>query len=149
MAGNSTPLYHALESAPAGTERTRVQALDALRYNDAGLIPAIAQDHETGEVLMLAWMNRAALDATLDTGRVTYYSRSRAELWRKGGTSGHTQRLISLTADCDGDAVLLKIEQTGAACHTFRRSCFYNEIDATRLRVCTGTTQEAADDGAE
>jgi phosphoribosyl-AMP cyclohydrolase len=105
-------------------------ALDpaSLRYDAAGLIPAIAQDHATGEVLMLAWMNAAALARTLETGRVTYWSRSRAALWEKGATSGHVQRLVDLRIDCDRDALLLLVEQTGPACHTNRRTCFFTAL---------------------
>jgi phosphoribosyl-AMP cyclohydrolase len=91
------------------------------------LIPAIAQQHDTGEVLMMAWMNQDAIDETLRTRRVCYYSRSRQALWRKGETSGQTQQLIDLRFDCDGDTLLLLVDQTGVACHTGRRSCFYNE----------------------
>ena len=91
-----------------------------------GLIPAVAQDAETGEILMLAYMNREALDKTLETGEVHYWSRSRQELWHKGGTSGHVQKLRDIRLDCDGDAIVVKIEQIGgAACHTGRRSCFH------------------------
>jgi phosphoribosyl-AMP cyclohydrolase len=96
-----------------------------IRYNDSGLIPAIAQQHDTGEVLMLAWMNAASLAETLATGQVCYYSRSRAALWRKGETSGHTQRLIEARLDCDADTLLLLVDQTGPACHTGNRTCFY------------------------
>ena len=96
-----------------------------LSYNDAGLIPAIAQDSSTGEVLMLAWMNREAVAETLETGRVCYWSRSRGALWRKGETSGQVQRLMEMRLDCDGDALLLLVDQAGVACHTGRRSCFY------------------------
>ena len=99
-----------------------------LRFDARGLIPVIAQQHDTGEVLMLAWMNREALDETLATGRVCYYSRSRKGLWRKGETSGQTQRLVELRADCDGDTLLLLVDQTGVACHTGRRSCFYTAL---------------------
>jgi len=99
------------------------------RYDANGLIAAIAQDHVTGEVLMLAWMNAAALEHTLDTGRATYWSRSRQKLWIKGEESGHTQRVIEARIDCDQDAVLLRVEQTGAACHTGQRSCFYRAIE--------------------
>jgi phosphoribosyl-AMP cyclohydrolase len=95
------------------------------RFNADGLIAAIAQDAETGEVLMLAWMNAEALKETLETGRAVYWSRSRGVLWRKGETSGHEQHVVDLRVDCDQDAVLLKVRQTGAACHTGRRSCFY------------------------
>jgi len=102
----------------------------AVVFDHAGLVPAIAQDHATGEILMLAWMNRAALAETLATGRVCYWSRSRSAPWRKGETSGQTQRLIELRLDCDGDAILLRVEQTGVACHTGRRSCFYRVAHA-------------------
>lgn len=98
--------------------------LDALRFDSQGLIACVAQQHDTGEVLMLAWMNRAAVEETLATGRVTYWSRSRNALWRKGETSGQVQRLVDLRLDCDGDAVLALVDQTGVACHTGRRSCF-------------------------
>lgn len=100
------------------------------KFDEDGLIAAVAQDHETGEVLMLAWMNADALQATLDSGRVTYWSRSRGELWRKGDTSGHIQELMELRIDCDQDAVLMKVRQSGGACHTGRRSCFYRVAGA-------------------
>ena len=99
------------------------------RYDANGLIAAIAQDHATGEVLMLAWMNAEALQRTLKTGQATYWSRSRNKLWIKGKESGHTQRVIEARIDCDQDAVLLRVEQTGAACHTGQRSCFYRRIE--------------------
>ena len=99
------------------------------RFDDNGLIAAIAQDAVTGEVLMLAWMNAEALEKTIETGRATYWSRSRAGLWVKGETSGHTQEVIELRIDCDQDAVLLKVRQTGGACHTHRESCFYRRIE--------------------
>ncbi|MEO1329103.1 MAG: phosphoribosyl-AMP cyclohydrolase [Pseudomonadota bacterium] len=100
----------------------------ALRYNADGLIPAIAQQHDTGEVLMLAWMNRASIERTLAEGRVVYWSRSRQAFWAKGETSGHVQRLVELRYDCDQDALLLLVDQTGPACHTLRRSCFYTAV---------------------
>ena len=99
-----------------------------LTYDAAGLIPAVAQDHMTGEVLMLAWMNAASLARTIETGRVTYWSRSRAAFWEKGATSGHVQRLVDLRIDCDRDCLLLLVEQTGPACHTNRRSCFFTAL---------------------
>ena len=99
-----------------------------LAWDARGLLPAIAQDAATGEVLMLAWMSAESLAETLRTGHVTYWSRSRAELWRKGATSGNVQRLVELRIDCDGDALLLRVEQTGQACHTGRRSCFYTAV---------------------
>lgn len=104
-------------------------AVDALLKDGVELIPAIAQDYATGEVLMLAYMNRESLAITIETGRATYWSRSRNELWEKGATSGHTQKVISIDIDCDGDALLLKVEQTGAACHTGDRSCFHRNIE--------------------
>ena len=97
-------------------------------FNEDGLIPAIAQQHDTGEVLMLAWMNREALAETLRTGRVCYYSRSRRALWRKGERSGQVQVLQELRLDCDGDTILLLVDQTGVACHTGRRSCFFRAM---------------------
>ena len=101
-------------------------------FEKGDLIAAIAQDSQSNEVLMVAWMNREALEKTIATSRVTYWSRSREELWEKGLTSGHTQKLISLSYDCDGDALLLKVEQTGAACHTGERSCFHRELGASQ-----------------
>lgn len=99
-----------------------------LKYNDAGLIPAIAQDFETGEVLMMAWMNAESLMKTLETGQVTYWSRSRQEFWAKGATSGHVQTLKEMRVDCDRDCLTLQVAQIGPACHTGRRSCFYTGI---------------------
>ena len=104
---------------------TAAAALAALRFDSAGLVAAIAQQHDTGEVLMLAWMNAEAVAETVATGRVCYFSRSRGRLWRKGESSGQVQRLVELRVDCDGDAVLLLVDQTGVACHTGRRSCFF------------------------
>jgi phosphoribosyl-AMP cyclohydrolase len=103
-------------------------APDTLRYNDAGLIPAIAQDAVSGEVLMMAWMNAEAVARTLETGRVTYWSRSRQAFWVKGESSGHVQELIDFRVDCDRDCLLLLVRQTGPACHTNRRSCFYTAV---------------------
>lgn len=128
-------LFKALERAPTNTTRSLDAVLDALRYNEAGLVPAIAQDAATSQVLMLAWMNREALNATLASGRVTYYSRSRQQLWRKGDTSGHVQQLQRMQIDCDGDAVLMQVEQIGAACHTHRTHCFYVQVDQTNQQV--------------
>jgi phosphoribosyl-AMP cyclohydrolase len=99
----------------------------ALHFDSAGLIPAIAQSAD-GEVLMLAWMNRESIEETIQTGQVCYFSRSRQKLWRKGETSGQTQKLIELRLDCDGDALLLIVDQTGVACHTGRRTCFYTAL---------------------
>ena len=103
----------------------RARLLDAIRFDLRGLVPAIAQQHDSGEVLMLAWMNRDSVEETLATGRACYFSRSRNRLWRKGETSGQVQRLVDLRVDCDGDTLLLLVDQTGVACHTGRRNCFY------------------------
>lgn len=101
--------------------------LEAVCFDQDGLVPAIAQDATSGAVLMLAWMNKEALQLTLTTKEVTYYSRSRKHLWRKGATSGNTQRLVAITLDCDGDALLVQVEQTGPACHTGKPSCFFRK----------------------
>ena len=108
------------------SERT---SLDRIQFNQDGLIPAIAQHHASGEVLMMAWMNAESLRLSIETGQVTYWSRSRQALWRKGETSGHVQKLREIWLDCDGDTILLKVEQTGPACHTGARSCFFTKLD--------------------
>ena len=105
-----------------------------LIFNEQGLIPSIAQQHDTGQVLMLAWMNQQAVDKTLETGEVHYYSRSRQELWHKGATSGHIQTLIEMRFDCDRDALLLQVNQAGVACHTNRASCFYHAVTAQGVK---------------
>lgn len=105
------------------------QFLRAVRFDAQGLVPAIAQDAKTGAVLMLAWMNEEALRRTIAAGDVTYWSRSRQQLWRKGETSGHTQRLIEVWVDCDGDTLLLKVDQTGPACHTGEPVCFFRKLN--------------------
>ena len=102
--------------------------IDDILFNADGLVPAIAQQHDTGEVLMMAWMNAASIAETLETGQVCYWSRSRQSFWRKGESSGHVQRLKELRYDCDGDTLLLLVDQTGPACHTDRRSCFYRAV---------------------
>ena len=99
--------------------------LAAIRFDAAGLVAAIAQQHDTGEVLMLAWMNREAVEQTIATGQAVYFSRSRGKLWRKGESSGQTQRVVDLRLDCDGDCLLLLVDQTGVACHTGRHNCFF------------------------
>ena len=98
---------------------------DRLKFNEQGLIPAIAQQHDSGEILMMAWMNRDAVIETLSTGRVCYFSRSRGKLWRKGESSGQEQQLVDFRYDCDQDTVLVQVNQKGVACHTGRRNCFY------------------------
>ncbi|MFN3077614.1 MAG: phosphoribosyl-AMP cyclohydrolase [Alphaproteobacteria bacterium] len=104
---------------------TIAQVLEAIRFDANGLVPAIAQQHDSGEVLMMAWMNRDAVAETLTTGRVCYWSRSRGKLWRKGESSQQVQRLVDLRLDCDGDTLLVLVDQEGVACHTGRRNCFY------------------------
>ena len=106
-----------------------------LQFDAEGLIPAIAQQHDTGQVLMLAWMNRQAVEETLATGRVCYWSRSRRRLWRKGETSGQWQRLVEMRLDCDNDALLLKVYQQGVACHTGRRTCFFHRVEDGGVEV--------------
>jgi len=101
--------------------------IDEVQFNADGLVPVIAQDAQNGQILMFAWMNRATLQETLDTGQVTYWSRSRKARWRKGETSGHTQALVELRIDCDGDVLLAKVRQEGPACHTGQRSCFFRK----------------------
>lgn len=117
-----------LESAASGTQVDLSTFLDWVPFNEQGLVPAIAQDHTTGTVLMLAWMNREAIEQTLTTRQIVYFSRSRQALWRKGETSGNTQGLVSLRFDCDADAILLSVDQQGPACHTNRTRCFYLEV---------------------
>ena len=113
--------------------KSDVETTLAPLFDFAGLMPAIAQDAETGEVLMLAWMNEEALRLTLETGQATYWSRSRGKLWRKGETSGHVQDVIEARIDCDQDAILLRVRQTGPACHTGARSCFYRRVSGEVL----------------
>ena len=118
-----------------GTETGLGALLDGIAFDAAGLVPAIAQQHDTGEVLMMAWMNREAIAETLASGRVCYWSRSRRSLWRKGESSGQVQRLVELLVDCDGDTLLLRVDQTGVACHTGRRSCFFRALRDGRLET--------------
>ena len=109
-------------------DETQVDSVDDLKYDDRGLIPAIVQEKSSGQVLMLAYMNRESLARTLETGRTCFYSRSRQELWPKGETSGHVQRVASVLYDCDADTLLVQVEQGGVACHTGEMSCFYREL---------------------
>lgn len=134
-----------LESAEVGHVLATDTVLTRLGYNSDGLIPAIAQDNTSGEVLMMAWMNRQAIEETLTTGAVCYWSRSRRKFWRKGEESGNVQKLVSMHTDCDGDTLLLKVDQTGPACHTLRRHCFYLAIgrDDTRIDSAPDTTEQA------
>src|SRR4029450_4153079 len=130
-------MFKELGSAATGTGLPLTELLEALRWNGDGLIPAIAQSADTKDVLMLAWMNRASLEETLRTGRVCYWSRSRQRLWRKGEESGHAQHLVELSTNCDGAALLLRVRQTGPACHTNRASCFYLRVEGDRVVVTT------------
>ncbi|WP_296338266.1 phosphoribosyl-AMP cyclohydrolase [Reyranella sp.] len=107
--------------------------LAAIQFDAQGLVPAIAQQHDTGEILMMAWMDRNAVAETMSTGRVCYWSRSRQAPWRKGDTSGHIQTLVDLRIDCDGDTLLVLVEQTGVACHTGRHNCFFRAIRGGKL----------------
>lgn len=116
--------------------------LDAIVFNADGLVPAVAQQHDTGEMLLLAWMNRDAVAETLRTGRICYWSRSRQSLWRKGETSGHVQRLVEFRVDCDGDTVLLLVDQSGVACHTGRRNCFFRAWRNGRLTTIAAVEAE-------
>ena len=125
----------ALEVAAAGTSIDLAEFLDAVKFNDQGLVPAIAQDRASGTVLMLAWMNRTSIERTLASGSVTYFLRSRQSLWQKGETSGNTQRLLSMQFDCDGDAILMQVDQTGPACHTERANCFYLDVQGRQVVV--------------
>ena len=128
-------MFEQLESAPLGERVSLQDVIAALKFNGDGLVPAIAQDAVTSEVLMLAWMNREAVARTLAEGFACYWSRSRNAFWRKGETSGHLQALKELRFDCDGDAILLLVEQTGPACHTNRKSCFYLLAEGDQVRV--------------
>ena len=111
------------------------EILEAITFDSNGLVPAIAQQHDSGEVLMMAWMNREAVGRTLATGHVHYWSRSRAALWRKGESSGQTQSLKELRVDCDGDTLLLQVDQKGVACHTGRRNCFFTAVRDGNLKT--------------
>ncbi|NVZ63134.1 phosphoribosyl-AMP cyclohydrolase [Pseudomonas gingeri] len=133
-----------LESAATGSRWPLAAVLKALPWNDDGLIAAIAQQHDSGEVLMLAWMNRQALAETLEQRQVCYWSRSRQRLWRKGESSGHRQRLVEARLDCDGDAILLLVEQQGPACHTGRPNCFYNAIRGGAVEVISAPEETSA-----
>ncbi|MBT5032661.1 MAG: phosphoribosyl-AMP cyclohydrolase [Proteobacteria bacterium] len=122
--------FKQLESAEEGVQRSLEEVVENIPFDESGLIPVISQDASSGEVLMLAYMNVDALRKTLDTGHMTFWSRSRQSFWRKGETSGHMQNLVEMCLDCDGDALLCKVEQIGPACHTNRRSCFYLRVNA-------------------
>ena len=135
-------IWMQLEEATLNERRPLPDVLDAIPWNGEGLITAIAQQHDSGEVLMLAWMSREALLETLETGQVCYWSRSRQTLWRKGESSGHRQHLVEARLDCDGDAVLLLVDQQGPACHTGRPNCFYNAVRGDAVQVITAPTHQ-------
>ncbi len=128
-------VFKSSEKAAKGDTFALADALNSLKLNADGLIPTIAQQHDTGEILMMAWMNIESLTETLQTGRVCFWSRSRQKLWRKGESSGQIQQLKNIRIDCDGDTLLLSVDQTGPACHTGRKSCFYNLIKDGKLLV--------------
>ena len=127
--------FIALEQLENNSSLALPEVIEQLAFNGQGLIPVITQDAETKTMLMFAWMNKEALQKTLATKRMTYWSRSRKELWVKGETSGHVQRVISMSFDCDGDAILCQVEQQGAPCHTGRESCFYLNVEADNQQV--------------
>jgi phosphoribosyl-AMP cyclohydrolase len=128
-------LFKQLETAAEASRRPFSELLAALKFNQDGLIPVIAQQFDTRQVLMLAWMNRQVIDETLKTGRVCYWSRSRQAYWRKGETSGHIQLLKEMRIDCDGDTLLILVDQQGPACHTQRRDCFYHRINGEEAEI--------------
>lgn len=122
-------------TGPFATASAIDAAIESLTFNQDGLVSTVAQQHDTLEVLMVAWMNADAVRETLASGQVCYWSRSRSALWRKGESSGQTQRLVRFRFDCDGDCVLLLVDQSGVACHTGRRTCFYRDVDAAGLKT--------------
>ncbi len=128
-------MFKQWEKASAQTSIELTDFIANIKYNSDGLVPAIAQQHDTGEVLMMAWMNDKSINETLQTGQVCYWSRSRQTYWRKGESSGHQQKLVSMRADCDGDTLLLLVDQKGPACHTNRRSCFFFEANGEQVTV--------------
>lgn len=137
-------LLQQLEGLPVGSRHALGEVLDQLPWNEAGLIAAIAQQHDSREVLMMAWMNRRALEHTLSSRQVCYWSRSRQCLWHKGETSGHRQHLLEARLDCDGDCLLLLVNQQGPACHTGRPNCFYLGIRQQQVEILTSPVHTAA-----
>jgi len=129
--------FKEIEAQEEGTTFPIATVIEELTFDEQGLIPVIAQDAETKSILMFAWMNRDALEETIATGRMCYWSRSRKSLWRKGESSGHVQQLKELRTDCDGDVLLAMIDQTGAACHTHRKSCFYLKFGEKEVEINT------------
>ena len=141
MNASDKEFFKALENLAPGDDVFFSDIVGRLVFNDAGLIPVIAQDSKTGTVLMLAWMNRLALEKTISTGLMTYWSRSRQMLWVKGESSGHYQRVESISFDCDGDAILCQVNQQGSACHTGRKTCFYLALNSEGTRISVGTSK--------
>lgn len=135
--------FLSLEASEQGARQPLSTVLDNLAFDSRGLIPVIAQDHLNGDVLMMAWMNRDAIEETLTSGHMTYWSRSRSQLWRKGETSGHRQTLKSMRVDCDGDTLLCQVKQLGGACHTNRKTCFYLQVDKDSSSVRTTESKPA------
>ncbi len=129
------PFFLQLEDHPADQPVELESIIVNLGFDDNGLIPVITQDHSTGDVLMFAWMNEESLRQTIELRRMTYWSRSRRQLWLKGETSGHFQHLVSMAFDCDGDAIVCRVDQQGAACHTGRNDCFYLQVDLDNKQV--------------
>lgn len=127
--------YKSLEQINAGDTIALQACISQLTFNAQGLIPVVTQDATSHKVLMLAWMNKNALELTLSTQRMTYWSRSRKQLWVKGETSGHTQTLVAMSFDCDGDSILCRVDQVGAACHTGREDCFYLNVDSDEQKI--------------
>ena len=124
-----------LENLPSGSSRELDDVIDHLAFDSNGLIPVITQDHASKEILMFAWMNKESLLKTIHLKRMVYWSRSRNQLWAKGETSGHTQALVSMSFDCDGDVILCQVNQVGAACHTGRPNCFYLHVDLDENKI--------------
>lgn len=127
--------FLALEKLENNSSLALNEVIEQLAFNDQGLIPVITQDAKTKNMLMFAWMNKEALQITLVTQKMTYWSRSRQKLWVKGETSGHVQKVVAMSFDCDGDAILCQVEQQGAPCHTGRQSCFYLNVEADNQQV--------------
>ncbi|MGM0881678.1 MAG: bifunctional phosphoribosyl-AMP cyclohydrolase/phosphoribosyl-ATP diphosphatase HisIE [Bacillota bacterium] len=127
------------------TENNQSELISKIKWDDAGLVPAVVQDVQSKEVLMMAYMNRESLQLSVETGVTWYWSRSRNELWNKGATSGHTQRIVSMAYDCDGDTLVVKVEQKGPACHTGRYSCFFNPVEVSGNAAAAEAVQTTAD----
>ncbi len=128
----SKAFFKQIEYSEKGSRFPAADIMNQLSFNEQNLIPVITQEAKTGQVLMMAWMSPESLQISLDSGLMTYWSRSRNTLWKKGESSGHLQRIVAMQVDCDGDALLFKVNQTGAACHTGRKHCFYFSLDASQ-----------------